>query len=172
MDYLNYLDTSALMKLFVDEKGSDAIRSYFSAPIPFFTSSLCFGEVLGCFKREAKKSHGKIRDDTYYHFCSDFMTRISQGLIRVEDAGITDWSIFSEVRGLAEANSLDIADAFLIVCLERGLFSKLPGSIKPLFITADRDLAKVARGRGLNVWNCELEETPPSPRVWDREDTQ
>lgn len=165
--YPNYLDTSALIKLFLDEQGSDVIRRYVSEPRAFFTSSLCLGETLGVLK--AKNRRGEIRDDVYYHFCSDFMARVSQGLIKVEDVGITKWEIFSEVLSVAKVSLLDVSDAFLIVTLKRGFFAKFADPSKPLFITADEKLASVARAQQLNVWDCLRERAPSSVNVWDCE---
>ncbi len=167
VSYPNYLDTSAIIKLFVDEQGSDAVREYLNRPTAFFTSSLCLGETLGVLK--AKHRSGKIRDDVYYHFCSDFMARVSQGLIKVNDVGITKWEIFSEVLGVAKDNMLDISDAFLIVTLKQGFFSTFDGLSRPLLITADQKLASVARAHQLNVWDCEKEDAPQRSSVWDCE---
>lgn len=154
----NYLDTSALIKLFVDEDGSDRIRTYFGTQTVFFTSSLCFGETLGVLK--AKNLRGEIGDNAYYHFCFEFMVHVSQGLIKVEDVGITKWEIFSEVQSVAKTNMLDISDAFLIVTLKRGFLSKFVGPSEPLLITADKKLASVARAQQLNVWDCLRENIP------------
>jgi predicted nucleic acid-binding protein len=45
-----YLDTSAIVKLFVAEDGSMALRSYLGQHAVLFTTSLCFAETLGVLK--------------------------------------------------------------------------------------------------------------------------
>lgn len=42
---VHYLDASALIKLFIWEKGSKRIRQYFEKESDFWMTSICFGEL-------------------------------------------------------------------------------------------------------------------------------
>lgn len=46
----HYLYTSAIVKLFVVEDGSLALRNYIGQHAVLFTTSLCFAETLGVLK--------------------------------------------------------------------------------------------------------------------------
>lgn len=47
---IHYLDASAIVKLFLDEDGSDRVRRYFAAESNFNTRTLCFAEALTVLK--------------------------------------------------------------------------------------------------------------------------
>jgi len=51
-----FLDTSALVKLVVNEPDSDTLRRFVNAHSPRYTPSLCFAEALGVLK--GKRFHG------------------------------------------------------------------------------------------------------------------
>jgi len=153
--YPSYLDASVLVKLFLEENGSDVIKNYINAnpTSVFYVTSICFAETLGVLKTKDLRRN----NPAYNQLCSELLNNITAGRINIKDVGISDWKHHSEILRIAEENELDISDAFQIVTLKHELFS---GPSRPLLITADKKLAAVARAEGLRVWNLLQEEAP------------
>jgi predicted nucleic acid-binding protein len=166
-----YYDASALVKLLVKEEGSDIIlkyqdEHYFSH---FYTTSLCFAEAFGILK--TKRNRDEITEDQYLTASDELRSYISCQRIQISDVNIADVEIFYEAEKLvrkypperesknARKKSIDISDAFQIVALKKDYCSKFPET-QPLLITADAELAKVARDEKLFVWDCMNEEPP------------
>ena len=53
----SHLDASAAVKLVLQERGSEQLRSYFASPANVYITSVCLAEALGVFKRK------RLRDD-------------------------------------------------------------------------------------------------------------
>ena len=76
------------------------------------------------------------------------------------DVDITAKEIFDEVETLATKYALDVADAYQLVTLKRGMFSKMTDDSQPILVTADRALAGAARGESMRAWECLHEPAP------------
>jgi predicted nucleic acid-binding protein len=151
-------DTSALVKLLVDEAGSDVVRSYFGLHSVFAATSLCIGEVLGVLKTQLRQR--RISKEQYFSASEELMAHIRNRTIAVEEVPLADRAVFDQTERAATAHSIDIVDAHQLVTLERGFLGALPGEARCVLITADSDLAKAARIRNLSVWNCLCEPAP------------
>jgi predicted nucleic acid-binding protein len=156
----HYLDASALVKLFVEEDGSDTVRHYFNKKTSFYTTSICFAEALGALKRKYEKR--KITQEAYLKACNQLVAHISLKAIDIDDIGITDRRTYWKVDKTAEKYNLDISDALQILTLKEGYFSKLAGKSRPILITADLKLADAARQEELRVWYF-MEGEEPDP---------
>ena len=155
----HYLDASAIVKIFLREQGTEEpIRKYFHERHTFFTTWLCFAETLQVFKR--KFIEGELSLEHYLTACNDLMAWMADEGIVIDKIEITNRETYSEVEELAENHVIDIADAYLIVALKRGFFSRMVGESKPILITADTALTRVARQENVRVWNC-VQEPPP-----------
>ena len=57
MDYkpIYFAETSALVKLLIDETGSEILRQFLAAEGILYTNALCFGEAFGVMKRKRFK---------------------------------------------------------------------------------------------------------------------
>ncbi len=153
------LDTSALVKLVVDEDGSERIRNYFAEKSVFWTTSLCFAEALGVLK--VKHFYRKeITEEKYLSASEELVANLRNGSISIEEVDITQISTFNEVEKVSKSYSIDLADAFQIITIKKGFPSSLEGDAKTIFITGDSDLAKAAVKEGLRVWDCMSEESP------------
>ena len=148
------LDASALVKHYVKETGSDALRVYLQAEPTWYTTRFCLYEALGVLKAKAKKKNrpDRITEDDYHKaghaMLADFDTR-SKHLPEVDF--ITP-SIFSEVLSLCKKYpKLDFSDAFQIVSVKKDFYSKLSGESRTALVTADAELAKAAHLEGLKV---------------------
>jgi predicted nucleic acid-binding protein len=156
-----YLDASAIVKLLVNEDGSDVVRDYVSRHSVFATTQLCFAETLGALK--LKFIHQLLSREQYLAACADLMAHLRGQTLEIEDIGISASTIFDEVERVAAKHALDVSDAYQLLTLQRGAFSSLTGDSRPILITADRDLAAAARKEGLRVWDC-LREPAPAER--------
>ena len=113
----HYLDTSALVKLLVDEDGCAKMRCYFQENTVFYTTSICFVETLGALK--GKYERKLITQDQYLKACNNLMAYISEEAIGIDEIGISDRRTFREVERVAKNYNLDIADALQIVTLKK-----------------------------------------------------
>jgi predicted nucleic acid-binding protein len=157
----HYLDASALLKLFIDEEGSEQVRHYFNEQTVFFTTSLCFGETLGRLKVEYKKLK-HITQERYLHTCYELMAYVAGEKIAIQDIEIANRETYLEVEELGKKYDLDISDAFQIVTLKKGFLSVLGGKSKSMLITGDSGLANAVRQEGFEVWDCLREPPPPN----------
>lgn len=160
----HYLDTSALVKLFVDEKGSESVRCYFNKQTVFYTTSLCFAETLGVLKTKYRHKH--ITQQKYLHACSTLMAYVAgeREKIAIDDFEIANRETYLEVEELAKKYKLDISDAFQIVTLKRGYLSALRGKSKPMLITGDSKLADAIHQEKFEVWDITKEPEPYKER--------
>lgn len=83
-----YLDTSSLVKLYVDETGSDKIADIAHDATVISTSKIAYAEVRSAFARKqredgfSKNSLRKIVEDLNRDWESYFIIEITDGLIR------------------------------------------------------------------------------------------
>jgi predicted nucleic acid-binding protein len=152
----HYLDASALVKLLLEEEGSELLRTYFRKHTQFYTTPICFAETLGVLKT---KYHGKDVAK-YLNACDQLMTYVMDASIVIDEKEIANQQTYSEVEKLAQKHGLDISDAFQIVTLRRGLLARVGGESWPILITADSQLADAVRQEGLRVWDCMKERVP------------
>lgn len=161
---IHYLDASAIVKLFINEKGSDALRAYFTKEKEsnfYYMTSLCFAEALGVLK--VKYFNQKvISDEEYFYACDQLLAWAAGNTIEIEDIEIKDRMVFTEVENLIKkyGKSIDVSDAFQIVSVKRNYFSRFESDSKPILITGDGPLAKAAEMEGIRVWNCVNKSEP------------
>ena len=154
----HYLDASAIVKLLLDEVGSDVLRAYLAPYATQVTTSLCFAEALGVLK--AKHAHKHISREHYLAACEELMAHIRCSTLTIEDIGITERAVFDEVERCARAHALDLSDACQLVTVRSGALSTLEGDSRPILVTADRRLAEAARREGVRAWDCLHEPAP------------
>jgi predicted nucleic acid-binding protein len=81
----HFLDTSAMIKLVVDEEGSAVIRGYQSIGSVFWTTSICFAEALGVLK--VKYFYRKeISKEKYLASTYDLVSRLKNNDIILQPA--------------------------------------------------------------------------------------
>lgn len=155
----NYLDTSALIKLLVDEPDGSQLKEYFERNHGFYVTSLCFAEALGVLK--AKYFYREEITEKGYLRRSYLLTEWIRGRrIELDDVSLTDPAMFDEVETIVKKYQIDVSDALQIVTIKKGEFNKFVGESQSLLITADEDLANAARSEGLAVWDCIHEPSP------------
>lgn len=154
----HYLDTSALVRLLVDEPGSEALRSYYDRHSVFSVTGICFAECLGVLK--AKRVRKLLDEEQYFSACEDLIARIRDRSIFIDNVTVRERELFDEAERFARSHDIDLADAYQLVSLRHGPFSSMAAKVPLLLITADGDLAGAARSEGLLVWHC-LDEPAP-----------
>ena len=159
---MHYLDASALVKLVAedpdDEPGRTAIRAYFKNHTDFITTFYCLSEVFSVFK--AKFFYRKkINQDQYVKYLRTSLQTIVVRL-EIEKIPILSPQVLDEAEFLIRKYNLDFSDCIQIVTILHGNFSVLSADSKSILITADRNLAKTARGEGARVWDCMSEPSP------------
>ncbi|WP_456396959.1 type II toxin-antitoxin system VapC family toxin [Thermococcus sp.] len=139
-----YLDSSALIKRYVEEIGSDSVKGLYkkaySGEVKLITSLWNVGEVLGVFDR--KKQRGELDDKTH-----DFIRRaLLADVKRLSTLGVLE---IVPVHSMLLAHAWEIigrhhiyqADALQIVSAKYESADE--------FYTADRRLHKIATKEGL-----------------------
>jgi len=145
----NCFDASALVKIYVEECGSDIVRSYFFNNAPTrYTTSFCYYEALNVLKVKWLYRN-EITKEQYLKHAFELTTWFSSASKRTPDLDFTNPSVFRDVQFIAERNSLDLSDAFQILSVKNGYFSVLVNDSKTILVTADEILAKAARNEGI-----------------------
>jgi len=152
------LDTSALIKLVINEVGSQELKTYFSQNSTFWTTSICFGEALGVLK--TKYLYRKELSEKKYLNSIEILVSYLNQKISIQEVNISDLQIFSQVEDAVKKHTLDFADAIQLVTLRVGYPSVFEGESKTVFITGDKKLAEAAKTEKLRVWYIIKEPCP------------
>ena len=143
----NYLDTSALIKLLVDEPDGSQLKEYFERNNGFYVTSLCFAEALGVLKVKHFYRE-EITQKGYLNRSYLLTVLIRNRRVELDEVLLADPAIFAAVEEVIRKYEIDTADALQIVTIKNGRFSNRGGESRSLLITADEDLAKAARCEG------------------------
>lgn len=156
----NFFDASALVKVFVRETDGDGLRSYWDNRSPTkYTSPFCLYEALGVLK--VLWMYRKVITEIEYHRAAEkLVTWFSATTRNVKDLDLHDPRVLKSARELAKHHSLDLSDAFQILCVKEGRYSRLVNRSQTVLITADEALAKAARKEGVKSWYCLGEPEP------------
>jgi predicted nucleic acid-binding protein len=151
----NCLDASALVKLYVAEPDSAAVRTYLEGEATWYSTPVCFFEALGVLKRKRNLPEGhpqKIGEEEYHHagfaMVADFAARSK----KLPDLDMTDPRIFTAAQQMCKKYPmLDFADAFQILSVKEGYFSPLCNDSATVLVTADKALATAAENEAIRV---------------------
>ena len=149
----NCFDASALVKIFTDERDGEQVRIRFRHESPTkYATPFCFYEAMNVLK--SKWLYQKQLTQNQYTDAARKLMAWFHPLTKYPDLDLGNPLVFAEVERVATRNSLDWSDAFQIVSVRDGFFSRLVNDSATLLITADRKLTEAARTEGLRVWNC------------------
>jgi predicted nucleic acid-binding protein len=153
-----YLDSSAILKLIIDEPGSDKLFSFLRKPHNLKTTAICFAEALGRLKKKYFDKDRRKYLDTVYVLLAYFRENI-----KIDTTNLHDRGAFDEVERIVDEYGkigikVDVSDAFQIYILKNELNHSIGKDT--ILITADEGLAKAARLEGLEVWDCLRENIP------------
>ncbi len=149
-----YLDSSALIKHYVQEAGSERIeqklRDEEKAARPVFTSVLTFAEIQAALSRRAKDNSLAPREyaRSRTKFESDWMLGLSP-----IDLGP---GVLAIVRGVVDQFVLKGADVVqLATAIWLRDMASLNAKVAVSFLSSDKKLAKAAGKSGFEVFNPE-----------------
>jgi predicted nucleic acid-binding protein len=157
-----YLDASALVKLVAndlcEEKGRTAIREFFWGHANMYATSYCVAETFGALKRKFVRK--EISKDEYIKCVRDFIQTVLGAHLQEDEMPILSPSVLRLAERLIDKHEIDFIDCFQIATMLSGRFSMFDRESKSVLITADDELAKVARAEGAIVWICTTELPP------------
>jgi predicted nucleic acid-binding protein len=150
----NFFDASALVKVFAREPDGAAVRSYWDNRSPTkYTSPFCFYEGLTILK--VLWMYRKTLSEAEYHRAAERLVAWFAATSRYnKDLDLHDPIVLRGARELAQTYSLDLSDAFQVLCVKEGRYSRLVDRSQTVLVTADEKLAKAARNEGLKAWYC------------------
>ena len=149
--HANCFDASALVKLHVDEEGTENVRAYFNSEATKYTTQFCFYEALGVLKVKWKYRSELSKKD-YLEAAFKLASWYSASSRSIEDIDINSPEVFGEAKKLVDKTGLDLSDVLQILSVKNGYFSHMVGDSKTILVTADKDLASVAREQGIRSW--------------------
>ena len=152
-----YLDASALVKLVVDEPGSESIHNFFNSTPNACVTLISFIESLGVLKRKWKDNWDK---PAYHKAVEDLLIMIYGGKPEVDNMTLADPDTFKYVSQIAGQYNLDFADAFQLIAILKGKYAPFNLGSKTRFISADRGLVRAARDQGILTWLCSKTAEP------------
>ena len=147
---IKYLDTSSIVKLYLEEEGSPYFRDYFNNHTNLCTALMTFYEAMNVLKSKLIKKNKK----KYYEAVTDLAIHGWGGKIQLETIDLSSMEIFKEVSNLSVEHNLDIADAIQIYAILKGKYSHFTRDSASVLITADEPQERAAIKNGIRVWNC------------------
>lgn len=143
-----YWDSSALIKKYLKEDGSDIVLQWLSVDSIVTTSQLTYAEIHATFARKMREkaiSH-KTFEDIRALFEADWK---AMTIVRIEDKLLTKISSLLTRHPLRGADSVHLASALYVSEYSRS--KSLP------FACADKKLLEAAVDEGLDGWNPLIE---------------
>ncbi|MGZ8911085.1 MAG: type II toxin-antitoxin system VapC family toxin [Methylococcaceae bacterium] len=165
---IRYIDASALIKLVVDEDDCAKFREFFRNNVNFCTTSLCLSEALSRIKglwKKGKDGRTKLTMEEYLTSTRNLLGNTHtlckpHGKIEIDENILSDASVHLKVEEIARDNKLDLSDALQLYTIKNGKYSHLGPESASILITADKELASVAKAMGIRAWNCSKESAP------------
>jgi predicted nucleic acid-binding protein len=143
-----YLDTSALVKLYIDEVGSNRIKEIvLSDKHNVFISKITGAEVAAAFSRRRRMKD--ITEEDYDEILSDFLSDFERLFAKSEvtDSVISLAIELTKRRALRGYDAVQLASAIM-------LSSEINEGLN--FISADVDLNGMAKAEGLVVEDLDI----------------
>ena len=119
---IKYLDTSSIVKLYLDEEGSSYFREYFYNHTKFCTVLMTFCEAMNVLKSKLFKSN-QLK---YYEAVNNLAIHGWKHFpkIEIENIDLNSLEIFKEVSKISSDYNIDIADAVQIYAILKGKYSR------------------------------------------------
>ena len=154
---IKYLDTSVIVKLYLDEDGSLNFRDFFNNHTNFSTTLMTFYESMSVLKSRLFNNKSKGQ---YYRAVDHLQIHGWGGKIEIEAIDLNSREIFREISEISVEHNLDIADAIQIYAILKGKYSGLCQGSGSVLITADEKQELAATEKGIRVWNCRKTAKP------------
>jgi predicted nucleic acid-binding protein len=153
-----YLDASALVKRYSSEKGSKAVVARFDRNEKIFTSRISFAEVHSSLGRKFRAGELNSKDLTRVReeFESDWVFSLS--VLDLDVGTMSAISQLVEQYDLKAGDAIHLSAAFwLRETIRVGRFRDTPDESVE-FGVADKQLARIARMCGLQVFDPEVQD--------------
>jgi predicted nucleic acid-binding protein len=150
-----YLDSSALIKVYLKEIGSEAvIARAISSDEVLCTSVLAFAEVLGAFARRYRE---QLLTSLEFVNVRELFQRDWSMLLNVIELNIKTMAALPKLMEEYPLKSADAIHLSTAIWLNRTMQSEMSSRVKDVleFGVADRILAKIAGDCGLRIFNPE-----------------
>lgn len=154
-----FLDASAIIAFHTAEPMSYVLCEWWHKEATKYTSPMCLFESLNVYKSKWK-FQGKLTQDQYREACFNTYHWYQASVRHVKDLDFDSAHVFQQAYLLATKHSLDLSDAFQILSVRDGFFSRLINESATVLCTGDAGLTKAAREEGLLVWNFTMEVPP------------
>ncbi|MDP3260247.1 MAG: PIN domain-containing protein [Thermodesulfovibrionales bacterium] len=148
---VKYFDTSAIVKLFIDEEGSEYFKNYYINNCNYCCTEMTFYEAFNVLKARLFKGNTK---EKYFKSVEDLAIMGWGGKLEIETIQMHDYSVFKEVNDIAIKYNIDVADAIQIYAIIKGKYSFFAADSKTVLITADERLERAGEDNKIRVWNC------------------
>ena len=152
-----WLDTSALVKLFINEPGSKELNSEFNGKPGniFYSTDYCRYELFNVLKRKLVKDKS-ISHEEYLRHIFIISTYIKMNKIRIDDKDHNTNIIWQETKVFVEKYGIDYTDAIQFTLLKRGFLNIFKGGeSEAILITSDQNMIKAAKAEDMRFWNPE-----------------
>lgn len=157
------LDASALLKLFLDEPGSDRVRTLFQRASWIETTWLCVAETYGRLKALWLK--GQIDEGKYLSSLFVLNTYLRDEKVTLTGQMVQDLQDYLTIRDLVQKHAIDFSDALQFVAIRESMKATLVGDSRPMLVTSDGGMLEVARLYGIVTWNPEGDDPIPQPEI-------
>ena len=131
-----FVDSSALAKRYVEEKGSDQVQAILSSASALAVSVICIPEIVSALCRRRRER--KVSAEQYRKAKASVLSDIDDATV----IGITE-EVIAQAVALLEQFPLRSADALHVACAAEWLTD--------LFVSADDRQCAAARAHGLRV---------------------
>jgi len=144
-----FLDTSALVKRYYDEPGTETVDRLVSSEMPTAISSLSVIETTSTFRRKYNRDE-ITESDTNALLGEFFREALDDFMIIPLDESLTQFSFeLVTAHDLRTLDSLQLSAALSLSTDEEA----------PVFVCADSDLVSTAKQHGLDTVNPEAEKS-------------
>ncbi len=159
-----FLDASAMIKLVKDECGSAQMRRAIEEGSWVRTTWICVAEVYGRLKADFLKVPDEYLKRLFkFHDWLDRRVSIQNGE-QLKHHIPRHWEAEALMKKYQQykkdAKSLDFSDAMQFVTL-RNSYAQFRGKSRPVLVTSDQIMKKVARDEDINVWDPMEGDLPP-----------
>ncbi|HYH79157.1 MAG TPA: type II toxin-antitoxin system VapC family toxin [Longimicrobium sp.] len=153
-----FLDTSALVKAYLDEPGSDVVRAIIKERRPFvYVSNHVALETLAAFASNLRRLH--IQPKRYHRARAEFFRDFPGGFTVVEvPAEVVENAM--ELADTYRALGVGSIDLVHVATVERLAWAN--GGV-PTIVCADRAMRNLAAAAGLGVFNPETDDPAALP---------
>lgn len=151
-----WLDTTAIVKIYYDERGSQEIRKVFNNKTSnnFYTTEFCVYEYYNVLKRKFLTDR-VIDEDNYLRLIFMLSMDIRLKTIQYNDTQEGPDVLFLQTKEVIQKYGFDYTDAIQFVLIRKGLLGILAGESKPILITSDSGMIKAAKSENILFWNPE-----------------